>query len=180
VAKLLISIFLMSAGCATAQVDSPSRAWSYLTAGDASLRWVIVSSKKNPYAYVQCENMRTFVRCPFPAWSRVTPGERRTRPTNLRGTPYPDVPGAKLSEYLSPQKVAALKKLLARLGLKPVDVYSQAVNPRGAIVGTTYDVTVVLELDFAGFERLVKEVLVEIFETAPNDGYQYETGRWEG
>jgi hypothetical protein len=174
----LTALFLFGAPSIHAQVDSTTSAWGYLTDRNSSLQWVIISSKRNN-GYVQCENVRTFVRCEFPVWAKILPGERRTKPVGLRGSAYPDVSGAKLNEYLSGAQLAALKKTLARMRIKPEDVHSQAVNPRGAVVGTSYDVAVVLELAFEDFDRFVTDVLMEVFQAPPKQ-YNFEIGRWSG
>jgi hypothetical protein len=170
-------LLLLLPAHALAEVNSTGSAWTFLSDRKSTLQWVIISSTKNE-GYVQCENMRTVIRCPFPVWAKVLPGQARTRAAASRDTAFPEVDGARLNQYLSAERLASLKRVLARVGVKPEDAYSRMVNARGAVVGTSYDVIVVLKPTYANFDRLVSEVFREVFQTTPLDGYKYEIGRW--
>lgn len=174
----LIATFLLSHSATLfADVISSSEAWSYLTAPNSNLHWVVISTQNNG-SYLQCENIRTVIRCPFPVWAKLVPGDRQTKPVNSRDTPFPEISGSELIEYIPAKKIPSLKKTLTRLGLKPNDVYSQAINRKRSVVGTSYDVTVILEMNYKGFDLFVQSVFSELGETASVDTYKYETGSW--
>jgi len=119
--------------------------------------------------------MKDFLMCPVPVWLKALPEAKRTASKKSRGTPFAEVPGSKAKQYISPQKVLFLKETLKRNGLKAEDVYSQVVDERGRVVGTSYDVRVVLELSFKGFVPLVEDILRSVWDTTKQDGYAFGT-----
>jgi len=176
---LLALLGFASAPVLSEEVSSTAEAWRYLTRPGQSKQWLIVSSKRSDNYYVQCENVRTYILCPFPIWAKIAPGEKYLKPSGSRASPFPDVPNTQLRQYLTPQQVAALKKTLTGLGLKPVDVYQQMINQNDKLVGTAYDVRVVLEMDYRGFDSLVSSAMSTLWQASPKEGYNYQTGKWD-
>jgi hypothetical protein len=171
--RLILLLLSMGASASPAQdVRTPDAAWAYLTRRDRSDQWVVIASKKNK-GYMQCQNMGEFILCPFPVWLKVLPGVKRTRPEKSRGSPFPEVPGSKTKHYMFLPKAPILKETLRRHGLKGEDVYSQAVDENGRLVGTSYEVRVVLEFGFKDFTPLVEDVLRSVWDTSKQDGYAY-------
>src|SRR4051812_48084237 len=110
--------------CNAADVGSIDEAWAYLTNVGQSQQWVVISSKKND-GFVQCARMDGFVRCEFPIWLKISPEAKKIAPKNSRGTPFPEIPGTRLNQYMSPQQVTILKKTVVGHGLRAQDTYSQ-------------------------------------------------------
>ena len=174
--RTVILFFLLSFSLLARAADmrSPSDAWRYLIEARQAEPWVVVSSPKSR-GYIQCKNMGTFVACPFPVSLAIKPGISQTRVQSKQRMPYPAVAGATVTNaYLPAQQVSILKAVLRKLGLKPEDVYGQVIDEQRRIVGTSYDVSIVLDPSYKDFERLVMEVLREVWQAMPEDGYLYE------
>jgi hypothetical protein len=157
------------------QIKSPREAWIYLSQPNKSARWVLIASTRND-GYFQCENLDTFVRCPVPIWIKRLPVEsKRYASTNSRSMPHPDIAGSELRRFLTDAQATAAKNAFRRLNLAPDDVYSQIHDERRRIVGTAYDIGIVLKLDFREFEKLVEAYMLAVWGTSIKDGYTYET-----
>lgn len=172
---LVFVVLLTVAGpCRSGEIDSIEKAWAYLTAPSRSDQWIVIESKKNG-RYVQCANMGEFLNCPFPVWRKALPTAKRTAVKTSRRTPFPDVAGSRTREYISRTEVPLLKEAIAQQGLKPEDVFSQVVDERGRIVGTSYEIVVILNPSFSRFTSFVQHVLNAVWGGTPEDGYTIET-----
>ena len=171
---LLVVLLTVTGPCCSSEIDSIEKAWAYLTAPSRSDQWIVIESKKNG-RYVQCANMGEFLKCPFPVWLKALPTAKRTAVKTSRGTPFPDVAGSRMREYIAHTEIALLKEAIAKQGLKPEDVFSQVVDERGRIVGTSHDIVVILKPSFSRFASFVQHVLNTVWGGTAEDGYTIET-----
>ena len=160
--------------CSAGQITSIDDAWMYLAKPGKVDRWVVIGSQKNK-GYIQCERMRDFILCPFPVWAKVLPGPKQVVPRKPRPTPYPEVSGSRNEEYIPSNKVLLLKQTLKRHRIDAEDVYTQLLDEKGRVVGTAYDIRIVLELDFDKFVPVVQDILQRVWDTPKQDGYKFDS-----
>lgn len=175
---VLVGLLLLvaSAHCYPSEVGTIEEARSYLTEPGRAGQWVVITAKKRG-RYVQCANMEDFLRCPFPVWIHAVPTARFTATNSSRGTPYPEVPGATKKVYITAADVTALKNAVGEQGLEPVDVYNQVVDEHERIVGTSYDVVVVLEPPYEQFVPLVRHIFEAAWGVGSDAELEFETDR---
>ena len=167
---LAFSLLIFSAVCTSSEIRSLEEAWSYLNATINTHQRVVIESKKNG-RYVQCENMGSFLKCPFPVWAKVLPNVELTRQKAARGSPYPEVAGSKRYEYITPIEIAVLKNIIRENRLTPDDVYISLVDQKGKVVGSSYDIVVIIEPSYKYFTLFVQNILEKVWNSNASDGY---------
>jgi hypothetical protein len=175
VAATVALLVLLAPPAIGAPPASFADAWTYISARNHSERWLIVVSKKSEDQYFQCENLDDVVRCDVPVWIKRLPGGKRYLPVGGRPTPYPDVEGSRLHEYIDQAKLAKAQAVFKSQGLNPVVVYGQVQDEQKKLVGTHCEVRVVVPLAYKRFEPLAKTYLKEVFGTSEADGYGFRT-----
>lgn len=159
---------------AGSQIDT---AWDYLTTKQDSSQWAVISVEGNK-GYVQCERYDDVLRCPFPVWSKLLPGTKLYAPVSPQLTPHPEIKGTKTKTYMEERQAKKLIKLLSDEKLEFAEVYSRLENKKGATAGTSYEVILILQLNYAKFENLVEKVLSTVWGAHNIGTYLIETDRW--
>ena len=174
--SILTAVVLLLAsgvGHASPQTDA---AWEYLTRSDNTEQWAVISVDGNP-GYFQCARYPSYLRCPFPVWIKLLPGTRIYASVSSRDAPYPEVEGTETRTFMDSDQVDALVKLLSREGLRFAKLYSRLENEKGADAGTSFEVVLVLELDYDNFGALVAEMLQTVRGADTTSGYRVDTDR---
>ncbi|WP_372743329.1 hypothetical protein [Neptunomonas sp.] len=156
---------------AESQIDD---VWEYLTKKENSSQWAVISIEGNR-GFLQCERYDEYLRCPFPVWAKLLPSAKFYAPISVQTSPYPEVEGTETKLYMEANQVKTLISLLSEKKLEYAEVYSQLEDEKGAVAGTSYDVVLILDLDYAKFENLVNEFLNIVWGAGITGDYQIET-----
>ena len=171
----LVTTTLLFAPCAAGaeELSSHRQAWQHLVSDTSGSAWVVISAADDQF--IQCANMGDFIRCPFPVSVSVKPGTDLTTTIENRLQPFPELPGSERVEYISAERTAAIRQALERRHQQVYDVYGRLADEHGQEVGTSHDLVIALDLDYADFETLVNGVFADVWGVGPGQHYTYLT-----
>ena len=173
--KKLITILLLTISnySFAGQVNSATDTWNYLISKNKKYQWAVVSLSRDQY--IQCTNEIDYIRCPFPVSVNFTRKPKQFKMIKPRPKPYPIAPNSKQINYLTGTEVNKIKNTLKELNLESFDVYSKIVDENEKAVGSSYDIVLILELDYKHFNLLVNKLFKNVWGASKQQKYFYET-----